>query len=113
MADKKVITVPDGRGGWANQEVEVTAGQKANAQKQQETRGQTFINEAGALTEKLMQFDRLYIKDNGLEKEHRAFAASLYLVNLRETYPDGPEAFDKIAEAAAKYYDDNKDKVKA
>lgn len=111
MADKKKVPVPDGRGGWTEQEMQVQTGGKIDATKQQAAQGQAFIDEAGLLTEQLLKFDVLYIKDHGLEKEHRAFAAALYCVNLRETYPDGPDAFDKIAEAAVKYYDENKDKV--
>lgn len=111
MTDKKKVPVPDGRGGWTEQEMVVRAGAKIDVNKQQVAQGQAFIDEAGALTEQLLKFDVLYIKDHSLEKEHRAFAAALYCVNLRETYPDGPEAFDKIAEGAAKYYDENKDKV--
>lgn len=113
MVDKKVVPVPDGRGGWTDQEVTIHTGGKADPAKLQEAQAKAFIEEAGTLTEKLLQFDKLYIQDHGLSKEHRVFAGALYCVNLRETYPDGPEAFDKIAAAAAKYYDDNKDKVKA
>lgn len=113
MVDKKIVPVPDGRGGWKEQEVEIRMGAKVDPQKLQEAQSKAFIDEAGTLTEKLLQFDKLYIQDNGLSKEHRVFAAALYCVNLRETYPDGPEAFDAIAAAASKYYDENKDKVKA
>ena len=72
---------------------------------------QAFIEEAGTLTERLMAYDVMYLKDFGLTKEHRAFAAALYCVNLRETYPDGPAAFDAIASEAAAYYDENAPKV--
>jgi hypothetical protein len=112
MADKKVVSVPDGRGGWTTQEMEVQPGGKLDAVKAQAAQAKVFIDEAGLLTEQLLKFDVMYVKDHSLSKEHRAFAAALYCVNLRETYPDGPDAFDKIAEGAAKYYDDNKDKVR-
>lgn len=110
-ATTKKIKMPDGKGGWIEQDAEVHSGSQADADKQQAAMEATFINEAGSLTERIMQFDVLYIKDHGLSKEHRAFAGALYCVNLRETYPDGPEAFDRLAESAAKYYDENKDKV--
>lgn len=112
MTDVRKIPVPDGRGGWVEQEMVVQTGAAVDPKKQQAMQSQAFIEEAGRLTEQLLRFDVVYIKDYGLEKEHRAFAAALYCVNLRETYPDGPEAFDAIAEAAAQYYDDNKDKVR-
>lgn len=108
---KKTTKVPDGKGGWTTQEVSVVPGAKADETKVQAAQARTFIDEAGALTERLVQFDMIYLRDKGLTKEHRAFAAALYCVNLRETYPDGPDAFDNIAADAAKYYDENKDKV--
>jgi len=85
---------------------------QADTEKQKEALRKQFINEAAAITEKLMEFDRLLIIERNLTKEHRAFAAALYCVNLRETYPGengkpDPVDFDKIAAAAAKYYDDN------
>lgn len=110
MTTKKT-KVPDGQGGWTTQDVTVVPGAKADDAKIQAAQARTFIEEAGTLTEKLLQFDGIYLRDKGLTKEHRAFAAALYCVNLRETYPDGPDAFDVIAADAAKYYDDNKDKV--
>ena len=90
---------------------EVHDGATADQLRQAAALQQAFIDDAGTLTEKLMQFDVIYIKDYGLTKEHRAFAAALYCVNLRETYPDGPEAFDLIAAAAGDYYDENAPKV--
>ncbi|MBA2706809.1 MAG: hypothetical protein H0U59_03275 [Gemmatimonadaceae bacterium] len=110
---KTTIDVPDGNRGWKKQEVDVVDGASADPKKQATAQSQTFINEAGELTEKLLGFDMVFIKDRGLVKEHRAFAAALYCINLRETYPDGPAAFDEIAAAAATYYDENKDKVKS
>lgn len=91
---------------------------KADTAKQEAAQKQQFIKEAATLTERLLQFDRLYIIENNLSKEHRAFAAALYCVNLRETYPneDGtgpdPDAFDRIAQQAAEYYDANVPRTK-
>jgi len=76
-----------------------------------QARQQQFITDSAGLTERLLKFDRLYIVEQGLSKEHRAFAAALYCINLRETYPgaDGktpdPESFDAVAKMAAEYYD--------
>lgn len=111
MATKKTTKVPDGRGGWVEEEVEVRAGAKADPAKLQAAQARTFIDEAATLTERLLNLDMIYLREKGLTKEHRAFAAALYCINLRETYPDGADAFDAIAADAAQYYDDNKDKV--
>jgi hypothetical protein len=112
VATKK-IEVPDGKGGWVKAEGAVHTGAAADKAKQEAAMKAAFIDEAGTLTERIMKFDVIYIKDFGLSKEHRAFAAALYCVNLRETYPDGPEAFDAIAAEAGAYYDANVSKVKA
>ena len=105
--------IPDGQGGWKELEGELLPGAKADADKQEAARRQKFITEAAELTERLLQFDRAYIIEKGLSKEHRAFAAALYCVNLRETYPGednttpDSSAFDEVARMAAEYYDAN------
>lgn len=101
------IDIPDGKGGWVKAEGVVHAGATADDAKQAAAMKAAFIDEAGSLTERIMQFDVIYLRDMNLSKEHRVFAAALYCVNLRETYPDGPEAFDAIAAEAAAYYDAN------
>jgi hypothetical protein len=63
---------------------------------------------AEEIVTRLRQYDRLYLSEYGLSKEVRVFAAALYCVSLRETYPDGVTAFDKIAADAANYYDTKK-----
>jgi len=108
----KMIDVPDGNGGWVKAEGTVMPGATANKARQADAMKAAFIEEAGTLTERLMAYDVVYLRDMGLSKEHRAFAAALYCVNLRETYPDGPAAFDAIAAEAAAYYDANAPKVK-
>ena len=118
MTVTRKTKIPDGHGGWTEIEGEVLPGSEANTKKQEEARQQQFINEAASITERLLQFDRILIMEKGLAKEHRAFAAALYCVNLRETYPgsDGktpdPTAFDAIAKMAADYYDSEAPKVK-
>lgn len=118
MTSTRKTKIPDGQGGWKEIEGELLPGSKADVKKQQEALQQKFIEEAATLTEKLLQFDRLYIIEKGLSKEHRAFAAALYCVNLRETYPGADEKtpssedFDAIAKSAAEYYDANVSKVK-
>lgn len=79
----------------------------ADISKQTAALEQAFVNEAGALTERLIKFDNLYCQEHGLSKEQRVFAAALYCINLRESYPDGKESFDSIAASAADYYDKN------
>ena len=103
--------IPDGHGGWMELEGEVLPGATADNKKQEEGLQQQFILEAAAITARMLKFDVMLIKEDNLTKEHRAFAAALYCVNLRETYPsaDGtkpdPEAFDAISKMAADYYD--------
>ena len=97
--------IPDGKGGWTEVEGTAVAGAKTNADKQAEALAKVFEEDAGSVADSLMKFDQAMIKERGLSKEHRVFAAALYLVNLRETYPDGFDAFDMIARAAADYYD--------
>ena len=99
--------IPDGKGGWTEISGEVLAGRIADKEKQEAALKKQFYDEAGELTERLLKFDFLHIKENGLSKEHRAFAAALYCINLRENYPDGAVAFDLIAAEAAAYYDEN------
>ena len=112
-AQTRKTQIPDGRGGWTEIEGEVLPGGAMNADKQEAARREQFILEAAGVTARLLQFDRVLIVEGGLTKQHRAFAAALYCVNLRETYPDetnkkpDPEAFDAIAKMAADYYDEN------
>lgn len=111
--------IPDGRGGWKEIEGEVLPGSgSADTKKQEEAQARQFIEEAAEITEMLVKFDMPLLKERGLTKQHRAFAAALYCINLRESYPgeDGktpdPEAFDAIAKMAADYYDANVPKKK-
>lgn len=113
-APTRTTRIPDGKGGWTELEGELLPGAKADATKQQAALQKQFIDEAVEITERLAKFDRVLLTERGLTKEHRAFAAALYCINLRESYPgaDGkpnPEAFDAIAKMAADYYDANKD----
>lgn len=118
MTATRTTRIPDGKGGWTEIEGELLPGATADAKKQEAALKLQFINEAAEVTERLVQFDRALIIDKGLTKEHRAFAAALYCINLRESYPgaDGktpdPEAFDAIAKMAADYYDANAPKAK-
>ena len=111
MTTTRKTKVPDGKGGWVEIEGELLPGAVADTNRQEEARRKQFIADAAAITDKVIQFDRLLVKERGLSKEHRAFAAALYCVNLRETYPgaDGetpdPEGFDALAKMAADYYD--------
>ena len=119
MTEKRKIKIPDGKGGWTELEGEVSpVANKVNPSKQDAALKAQFINEAAEITERLLQCDRSLILDKGLTKEHRAFAAALYCVNLRETYPGkddvtvDPAGFDAIAQMAAEYYDANAPKKK-
>jgi len=112
MTTTRKVKIPDGKGGWVELEGEVLPGASVDVQKQAEALRKQFIVDAAALTVQLVKWDKQYLTDMGLGKEHRAFAAALYCLNLRETYPgvDGkpdPEAFDVFAQMAADYYDAN------
>jgi hypothetical protein len=113
MTTTRKTKIPDGQGGWTEVEGEVLPGAVADGKKQEEALKQQFIAEAASVTERLLQFDRILIMEKGLTKKHRAFAAALYCINLRETYPGSDEktpdsdAFDAISKMAADYYDEN------
>lgn len=111
MSQKKAVSVPDGKGGWVAQDMDVVTGAKADPSKAAQAQAKAFADEAAQLTERILQFDRIYLRERALTKEHRVFAAALYCVSLRESYPDGPDAFDAIAADAAAYFDKNKDKL--
>jgi hypothetical protein len=118
MTTTRKTQIPDGKGGWKEIEGELLPGATADAKKQADALQQQFISESAEITEKLVMFDRALLKERGLTKEHRAFAAALYCINLRETFPgsDGkpdPVAFDAMAKMAADYYDANAPKRKA
>jgi hypothetical protein len=110
MTTRKV-KIPDGKGGWTELEGEILPGSTADKKKQEAALEQQFILEAAKITDRMLKFDRQLIIEDGLTKEHRAFAGALYYVNLRETYPgsDGktpdPAAFDAITKKAVDYYD--------
>jgi len=112
MTQTRKTKVPDGKGGWAELEGELRPGSAADIKKQEAVLEKQFIEDAAAITERLVQFDRALLVERGLTKEHRAFAAALYCINLRESYPGAtgkpdPEAFDALAKMAADYYDAN------
>lgn len=65
------------------------------------------IERSGLLTERLIQYGTAHCKEQGLSPEELVFAAALYTVNLRESFPPGKTAFDAIAKRAAEYYDAN------
>lgn len=51
---------------------------------------------------------RLFAMEHRLTKEHFVFALSSLCVEVRDTYPDGAEAFDKLAAEAQKHYERTK-----
>jgi len=111
--EKTKVSLPNGKGGWTEVEGEVLAkDQKVNEKKQKEALNRQFIEDAGGLTERFAKFANVYCKENGLEKEHLAFSAALFCVNLREDYPGGKDQFDALAVAAAEYYDANAPRAK-
>lgn len=65
------------------------------------------IERAGLLTERLIQYGIAHCKEQGLSPDELVFAAALYTINLRETFPHGKAVFDAIAKKAAEYWDSN------
>lgn len=65
------------------------------------------VERAGLLSERLIQYAVAYCKEENLSPEELVFAAALFTVNLRETFPPGKVVFDSVAARAAQYYDDN------
>ena len=63
------------------------------------------IEHAEQIARRLQQYDTVYLRDFSLPKQVRVFAAALYCVALRETYPGGKSEFDRLASEAAKHYD--------
>ena len=103
----KVMTkVPDGKGGWREEEGEATEGRAVNGERQEAALRQQFYREAGALTETFWKVGRLGKQEANLTDEQVAFAVALLCVNVRETFPNGKERFDAIAAEAAAYYDE-------
>ena len=99
--------IPDGKGGWLEVAGEVHKGTKADPKKQAEIYQKEFIEDAATVTEMFAKFAPGIVKERGLSKEHLVFSIALYCVNLREEYPDGTDAFDTVAQAAADYRDQN------
>jgi predicted HAD superfamily Cof-like phosphohydrolase len=48
--------------------------------------------------------------ERGFTREQMVFSIALATINLRETFPDGKDAFDAVAYEARLYYDQNKDR---
>jgi len=83
------------------------AQQNEQAKRLEQKTVQDSIERSGRLTERLTQYAMSYCKEQNFTPQELVFAAALYVVNLRETYPDGKPAFDDIAAKAAEYFDKN------
>jgi hypothetical protein len=104
MPTMKKVQMPDGNGGFFEIEGEAHEGSMANAERLAEATAQVSENEAHDHMLKVLQFEQARARDLGLTPEQRAFAMTLLCISMRETFKSGPEAFDKINEAAYDYY---------
>jgi hypothetical protein len=68
------------------------------------------LTEAARATEDTLTWLRQLWAERGFTREQAVFSVALATINLRETFPEGKEAFDKVAYEAHLYYDQHKDK---
>jgi hypothetical protein len=61
--------------------------------------------EAAQATEDTLTWLRATWGNRGFTREQAVFSIALATINLRETFPEGKDAFDAIAGEARKYYD--------
>jgi hypothetical protein len=102
--NKVTTKIPDGNGGWLEVEGDAVVGMEADGTKQADAMSKQWFEEAGGLVEYLWKQGRLYQGENGLNEEQVAFAVALLSINVRQTFPKGPEAFDALNTAAWDYF---------
>lgn len=64
-----------------------------------------FAEESIAMAKKTFGYMRLYCMEHDLKKEHIIHAIARLCVEMRDTYPDGQTAFDKLAAEAQDRYE--------
>lgn len=67
-----------------------------------------FVKNSQALAKHAFGVMRLYCVEYKLTKEHLVDALATLCVELRDTYPDGKQAFDSIAAEAQTRYSETK-----
>ncbi len=109
---KKMIKVPDGKGGWKEIEAEEVPGSKQNPEKtalaMAKAQEDDFFKRVGTCTQSINEFVRLYAQDHGLTAEEIAAAVYLENCNNRHFFPDGgPPKFDKICQDVWAWFQEN------
>jgi hypothetical protein len=109
---KKIIKIPDGKGGWTTTPAEETPGQTQDPKKVEksmaEAQEKDFFIRVGTFTEHLNQVVKIYGKEYNLTAAEMAAGIFLENCNIRETYPGGHKEHDEICEAVATWFEHNK-----
>jgi len=109
---KKIIKIPDGKGGWTTTEAEEVSGQTQDPKKVQEimskAQEEDFFKRVAEFTEHLNKVIKIYGKDFNLTANEIAAGIFLENCNIRETFPGGHADHDKICEAVAAWFERNK-----
>jgi len=108
---KKIIDVPDGKGGWTKVEADEVPGSKQDPEKaaraMAKAQEEDFFKRVGACTQSINEFVRLYAQDHGLTSEEIAAAVYLENCNNRHFFPDGLAKFDKICQDVWAWFQEN------
>lgn len=111
MNERRLIDVPDGKGGWQKVEADVLPGSKQNSEKaahaMAKAQEEDFFKRVGTMTEALSQFVRVYAQDHGLTEEEIAAAVYLENCNNRHFFPTGTEKFDRICQDVWAWFQEN------
>lgn len=101
---KARVQYPDGKGGYIEIEGDLHQGSMAAPEKQGATTLKVAENEAHEHMGKVLQYEQSRARDFNLTPEQRAFSMLLLVVSMREGFPGGTDAFDKINAEAYDYY---------
>jgi len=108
------IRIPDGKGGWTTTKAKRIPGSSRNADKADkamtEAQEKDFFVRVGTFTEHLNKVVQRYGRDYNLTAAELAAGVFLENCNIRNTFPDGPPEHDKICEAVAFWFEENKNK---
>lgn len=112
MADKEMVKIPDGKGGWKEVEATRQPGSKQNLDKAEkalaEQQAKDYFQRIGHMAEALNRFINNWGREAGYEPEEIAGAVFLESCNIRAFYPEGgSEAYDEICRVVAEWYREN------
>lgn len=112
----KMVRVPDGSGGWTEQEMTEVPGSKLNMEKANkaftEEQKKSFFIRVGKCAEDLNKFLQLYAKDYDLTGEEVAAAVYLENLNNRQFFPGGVPAYDALCKGVWDWFQSNLPKGK-